>query len=239
MHTSRPTRFETSRRSDAGLGCFCLRQGLLGGLLALALPGFAFAQSRGPVGYPQQSRSAAPAPYQGNVGGQGNGQRRGPVQNFWQTQPQNAGPGATRGEHLQQWMQRHDQLNTQQQQRALQHEPGFNQLPQETQQRMLNRLDRLNSMPPQQRARVLQRSEQMERLSPDQRGQVRSAMGQLGALPQDRRRVVARSFRELRNLPPQQRNQMLNSPEYRQQFSDEERGTLGNLLSVSPMLPPQ
>ncbi len=153
--------------------------------------------------------------------------------------PGNAGPNATRGEHLQQWMQQHNQMTTQQQQQALQHEQGFRQLPPETQQRMLNRLDRLNNLPPDQRARVLQRSEQMERLNPDQRGQVRNAMGQLGALPQDRRRLVARSFRDLRDLPPQQQNQLLNSPEYRQQFSDEERGTLGNLLSVGPMLPRQ
>ena len=84
------------------------------------------------------------------------GQRAGgqkPVQRFWQSQPNNAGPNATRGEHLQQWMQQHNQLTSQQQQQALQHEAGFHQLPQETQQRMLNRLDRLNSMPPEQRAR--------------------------------------------------------------------------------------
>ncbi len=169
---------------------------------------------------------------------QGQGmQAQRPVQRFWQAQPNSAGPNATRGEHLQQWMQQHGNLNTQQQ--ALERENGFRQLPPDTQQRMLNRLDRLNSMPPNQRARVLQRSEQMERLNPQQRGQVRGAMGQLGALPQDRRAMVSRSFRELRGLPPQQQNQILNSPEYRQQFSDEERGTLGNLLSVSPMLPRQ
>ncbi len=209
---------------------------------SLGLPGMA--QSR--FGAPPQppNRNASP-PSGSGMGRMQSGAaaplepRRGAVQNFWQNQRQNAGPSATRGEHLDQWMQRHNQLNSQQQQRALQQEPGFNQLPRDTQQRMMNRLDRLNSMPPQQRERVLQRSEQMERLTPDQRGQVRGAMGQLGALSQDRRRMVARSFRELRNLPPQQRNQILNSPEYRQQFSDEERGTLGNLLSVGPMLPPQ
>ncbi len=165
--------------------------------------------------------------------------RQGAVQGFWQSQPNNAGPNATRGEHLQQWMQQHGNLNTQQQQQALQRESGFRQLPQDTQQRMLNRLGRLNNMTPDQRARVLERSEQIGRLNPQQRSQVRNAMGQLGALPQDRRAMVSRSFRELRSLPPQQQNQILNSPEYHQQFSDEERGTLGNLLSVSPMLPRQ
>ena len=141
------------------------------------------------------------------------------------------------GAHLGQWMQQHGNLSPQQQQHALQHEPGFSQLPTQTQQRMMQRLNRLNSMPEPQRERVLSRSEAMERLTPQQRGDVRSAMGQLGALPQDRRRLVARSFRELRSMPPQDRNALLNSPEYRQQFSDEERGTLGNLLSVNPLLP--
>ncbi len=103
---------------------------------------------------------------------------------------------------------------------------------------MLDRLNRLNSMPEQQRNRVIQRNEFMERMSPQQRGDVRNAMGQLGALPVDRRRAVARSFRELRNMPPEQRNAILNSPQYRQQFSDQERGTLGNLLAVGPLLPP-
>ncbi|MEG9430861.1 DUF3106 domain-containing protein [Terriglobus sp. ADX1] len=147
------------------------------------------------------------------------------------------GPQRPRGEHLDQWMQQHQNMSPQQQQRALQKEPGFNQLPQQIQQRMVERLNRLNSMPPQQREKVIQRGEAMERLSPQQRTQVRGAMGQLSSLPDDRRRAVARSFRELRSMPPEQQNQMLNSPQYRQQFSDQERGTLGNLLSVAPMLP--
>lgn len=146
-------------------------------------------------------------------------------------------PGPPRGAHLGQWMQQHGNLSAQQQQRALESEPGFNQLPAQTQQRMMQRLNRLNSMPEQQRERVISRNEAMERMTPQQRGDVRSAMGQLGALPQNRRHLVARSFRELRAMPPQERNSLLGSPEYRQQFSDEERNTLGNLLSVSPLLP--
>ena len=154
------------------------------------------------------------------------------------TQP-NSGPGGPpRGAHLGQWMQQHGNLSPQQQQHALQNEPGFNRLPQQTQQRMMQRLDRLNNMPPQQRDRVISRTEAMERMTPQQRGDVRGAMGQLGALPQDRRRMVARSFRDLRAMSPQERNALLNSPAYRQEFSDEERGTLSNLLSVSPLLPP-
>ncbi len=135
-------------------------------------------------------------------------------------------------------MQQHNNLTPQQQQRALQGEPGFRQLPPQTQQQMMDRLNRLNSMPEQQRERVISRNEDMERMTPQQRGDVRGAMSQLSGLPQDRRRLVARSFRDLRNMPVQDRNALLNSPQYRQQFTDEERGTLGNLLAVSPLLPP-
>lgn len=187
----------------------------------------------------QVVRPAAPPPaprmYAPHPGGM-QPQRLGGQQGGAVMGPQTNGARA-RGEHLNQWMQDHHGMSPQDQQRALQKEPGFNQLPSQTQQRMVERLNRLNSMPEQQRERVLQRGEAMEHLNMQQRVQVRSAMGQLGALPEDRRRAVARSFRELRGMPPAQQNQMLNSPQFHQQFSDEERGTLGNLLSVSPLLP--
>ncbi|SEC41270.1 DUF3106 domain-containing protein [Terriglobus roseus] len=218
-----------------------------GGMMGAPRPG---GYNGGPAygsGYPGSSfqgnagRVVGPTPQQGNqqrFAGPaqpqaGAGQQRfiGPVQQGGQAgQP-------VRGEHLGQWMQQHSNLNPQQQQRALQNEPGFNRLAPQQQNQVMNRLNRLNTMPQQQRERVIQRAETMEHMSPQQRGNVRSAMGQLGALPEDRRRMVARSFRDLRQMPVQQRNSMLNSPEYRQQFTDEERGTLGNLLSVEPLLP--
>ena len=62
-------------------------------------------------------------------------------------------------------------------------------------------------------------------------------MQQLGALPADRRRVVAHAFRDLRDMPPSQRQATLNSESFRSQFSDTERSTLSNLLTVEPLLP--
>ena len=141
-------------------------------------------------------------------------------------------------EHLAEWMDRHSNMPLEQQQRALQNEPGFHDLPPQTQQRMLDRLSRLNNMPPDQRRRILERNEVMEHLTPNQRQQVRGAMQQLGALPADRRRVVARAFRDLRDMPPAQRQATLDSEGFRSQFSDTERGTLSNLLAVEPLLPP-
>ena len=215
-------------------------------LLCLGYAVTADGQARQPVQAARpmaaQSRQAANPPRSGganaSIGQAGASAQQAPAPRSSQN-PANGALPPVRGEHLQQWIEHHNQLSIDQQRSALQNEPGFRSLPPQTQQRMLDRLQNLNSLPPQQRERVLQRGEAMEKLSPEQRAQVRSAMGQLGALSVERRRAVGRSFRELRNLSPQQQNRMLNSQEFRDQFSDQERGTLGNLLSVSPMLPQQ
>jgi hypothetical protein len=51
--------------------------------------------------------------------------------------------------------------------------------------------------------------------------------------------MVARAFRDLREMPPSQRQAALNSDRFRGQFSEQERGTLYQLLDVEPLLPPQ
>jgi hypothetical protein len=140
-------------------------------------------------------------------------------------------------EHLAQWMDRHSNLPLADQQRALTNEPGFRDLPPQTQQAMQNRLTQLNSMPPDQRRRLLEHTEAMERLTVPQRQQVRGAMQDYRALPVDRRRMVARAFRDLREMPPPQRQAVMTSPRFRSQFSDQELGTLGNLLAVEPYIP--
>ncbi len=140
------------------------------------------------------------------------------------------------GPHLHQWMTNHSSLSLEQQQRALENEPGFHQLRPEEQQRQRDLLIRLNAMPPGQRDRYLARTEAMEQLTPPQGQQVRAALQQLGSLPEDRRRLVARIFREVRNMPAPQRQAYLNSPQLRLQLTGQERGTLDNLISVNPYL---
>jgi hypothetical protein len=151
----------------------------------------------------------------------------------------NAGPGqgAKNQEHLSEWLNRHRDLPLAMQQRALENEPGFKELPAQTQQRMRDRLTQLNNMRPEQRDRILERNEAMERLSPQQRQQFVASVRQLGAMPLDRRRAVARAVRDLRSMPEDQRQQYLNSPAYHSQFSDEERGTIGNLMTFEAYLP--
>jgi Protein of unknown function (DUF3106) len=152
---------------------------------------------------------------------------------------ENPGAKAQKGEHLAEWMNQHSNLTPEQQQQALDREPGFRDLPPQVQQRYHDRLSQLNAMTPEQRQKLLARNEAMEHLSPDQRADVRGAMQQLGGLPIDQRRAVARTFRQLRDLPPEQRMAALNSdPRFRNQFNDAQRSTLNNLLRIEPMLPP-
>jgi hypothetical protein len=142
-------------------------------------------------------------------------------------------------EHLAQWMDRHSSLPLADQQRALESEPGFRDLPPQTQQRMRDRLTQLNGMTPEQRRRILEHTEEMEHLSPPQRQQVRGALEQYRGLPEDRRRLYARAFRDLREMPQPQRQAILSSDRFRDQFSDQERNTISNLLAVEPYLPVQ
>ena len=137
-------------------------------------------------------------------------------------------------QHLADWMESHRTLPLQQQQSALENEPGFHTLKPQEQQRMHQQLERLNSMPPQQQQRTIQRAEAMERLAPAQRQQIRGAAAQLGSLPPDRQKVVARAFHQAMQMPEEQRQAWLNSPESRAQLNDRERGTLNNLVQVAP-----
>ena len=149
----------------------------------------------------------------------------------------NFSPAKPNGEHLAEWMNRHSNLTPEQQQKALESEPGFKDLPPQTQQRMREHLAELNAMPPAQRQRLLEHNEWMEHLSPPQQKQVRAAMKQLADLPPDQRRYVARTFRGLRELPPAQRQAVLNSERFAH-LTDAQRASLNSLMQVEPLLPP-
>jgi hypothetical protein len=139
--------------------------------------------------------------------------------------------------HLGTWLERHGNLTPQQQEKALQSEPGFSRLAPDQQQRLLGRLQQLNRMPPNQRQRTVDHIEAMEHLTPEMRQQVRSSFQEFHTLPEDRQRLMKKAFRDLREYPPEQRQAMMNSGQFQAQFSPQERGILTNLLAVEPFHP--
>ena len=68
--------------------------------------------------------------------------------------------------------------------------------------------------------------EAFEHLSPAQQQQAQGLFQRYKAMPADRQNKVNQAYRQLRDLPPDQRNQLLNSPEYRSNFSDDELNVL-------------
>jgi hypothetical protein len=141
------------------------------------------------------------------------------------------------GQHLSDWMSAHSNLTPQQQQEALEKEPGFRDLPPKTQQNLRDQLSRLNELPPQKRQHRIETNEWMEHLTVEQRSQVRSATQQLASLPPDERRYVARTFRGLRQIAPGQREKVLNSDRF-SHLTPAQRSTLDNLMKVEPLIPP-
>ena len=190
------------------------------------------AQQRPPVFHAPPKPSAAPSRPVNSFQGAGQNQTL-------RLQNPNVGgtPAARSNPHLTEWMNRHRELPLERQQRALEFEPGFRELPTQTQQRMREQLKQLNSMRPDERARILEHNEEIEHLTGPQRQQVRGALLQLGTLPDDRRKMVARAFRDLRAMNDGQRQQYMSSPAFRGQFSDQERNTMSNLMSVEPYIP--
>lgn len=139
--------------------------------------------------------------------------------------------------HLGTWLERHGNLTPEQQERALESEPGFSRLAPEQQQRLLGRLRQLNRMPPAQRQRTVDHIEAMERLTPQMRQQVRASFQEFHTLPEDRQRLMKKAFRDLREYPPEQRSVMMHSSQFQAQFSPQERSILGNILAVEPYQP--
>ncbi len=142
-------------------------------------------------------------------------------------------------QHLGQWLRHHQNLPLEAQEHALRKEPGFNRLPPAVQQRLIDRLRQLHAMPPAQRERTLQWMEALEKLSPEQRQKIHNTMQQVGELPPARQRMLSKASRDLSEMPPDRRQTLLESPEFKGQFSDQEREILKTLMSVQPYTPPQ
>jgi hypothetical protein len=168
-------------------------------------------QADGQWHYFQKDRPSSSSPYQGR-----------PRQN----QPGHAGN----------WLRRYKDLPPAQQRRALENDPQFRKLPPQQQARLRNRLQHFSSLPPQQQDRVLNRMETWEHLTPNQKQQARQLFQQFKQLPPDRRQAVNRAIRSMRGLTPGQRDQLINSDQYRNAFSPQERSILSGACHL-PLAP--
>jgi hypothetical protein len=78
--------------------------------------------------------------------------------------------------------------------------------------------------------------ETFEHMTPEQQATARNLFQRYQNLPEDQRNKLSQAYRRLRGMPPDARNQLLNSDEFRNNFSEEQRELLRGMtdLNVGP-----
>jgi len=152
------------------------------------------------------------------------------------TSTHGSGNRAHRSHHAGDWLSKYKGLPPDQQQRALENDPGFRKLPPANQAKLLERLHKFNSLSPDKQQRIIKRMATYEHLSAAQRQQVRAAYGKIRKLPPQRQTAMKTAIHELRHMPPEQRGQAVDSEKYRAAFSDQERELLKRLVQL-PLAP--
>ena len=140
------------------------------------------------------------------------------------------------GPHRGDWLRKYRSLPPSQQEQQLRRDPVFESLPPDKQNQLLERLRKFNSQPPQKQAQILKRMETFEHMTPQQQQAARSLFERYRNLPEDQKDKVSQAYRRLRGMPPSARNELLNSDEFKNNFSDDERDLLRGMaeLRVNP-----
>jgi hypothetical protein len=134
------------------------------------------------------------------------------------------------------WLRKHGDLPPAEQQKALENDPAFRALAPQDQQRLRQRLQWFNSLSPDRRERVLRRHEIIEKMTPEQRARARDLFQQFRNLPEARQKTMEFYFRNLHNMSPEDRQRVMDSPQFRSQFSDEEQNIMRGMtdLNIGP-----
>ena len=127
------------------------------------------------------------------------------------------------GPHAGDWLRRNMNTPPAQQKQELEKSDDFKKLSPDQQKQLLNRLNRFNSMSPVQKNRVLSHMEWLEHLSPEQKKKASDLHDQFRQLNQDRRQEIRRALFGMRDMSPDERQKNIDSPQMKQNFSDQER----------------
>ena len=147
--------------------------------------------------------------------------------NSYQFQPK--GPGPHRGD----WLRKYGNLPPSQQEQQLKQDPSFRNLPPEKQNQLMDRLRNFNNQPSEKKQQILNRMETFEHLTPEQQASARSLFQHYHNLPEDQRAKVSQAYRRLRGMPPEARNQLMNSEEFRNNYTEEQRDLLHGMTDLN------
>jgi hypothetical protein len=114
----------------------------------------------------------------------------------------------------------------------------LSRLPADRRRRMEANLRRLESMPPERRDMIAQRLRQFEQMTPERQDRLRSLTREMSNLPQDRRSLLRQEFVRLQRMSDEDRLDYVESPRFRDRFSERERELLVDLADTAPPPPP-
>jgi hypothetical protein len=117
-----------------------------------------------------------------------------------------------------------------------QRDGALEKLPQPMQEQFRKALDRFDHMSPEDQKAELKRVERYVALPRDRQEAFRQALQAFGKMDPEHRRPLATALRQLETMPDAQRRRLINSEEFRSQFTAEELKILSDLSQV--MLPP-
>lgn len=109
-------------------------------------------------------------------------------------------------------------------------EKALQKLPADRQEKVRQQLQRYDQMPPERKAQL----QRLWQLPPDKQQKVRSSMRDFSELPQDRREAMRQQLRTMGTMSSDQRKDYLNSPEFKQQYSPDEREIMKNMSEILP-----
>ncbi len=128
------------------------------------------------------------------------------------------GPGPHRGD----WLRKYMALPPHQQEQQLQNDPSFRSLSPDKQNHLLDRLRKFNSQPPEKKAQILNRMETFEHMTPEQQQSARQSILTGTAICRTIRRTRChRLTAGCAACRPRRANELLNSDEYRNNFTDD------------------
>jgi hypothetical protein len=110
--------------------------------------------------------------------------------------------------------------------------PRFHRLPPRQQQSIQRRLEEFNKMPPAKREALRERYELFQQLPPEKQDRARALFRQWNQQPADRRPELRKELRQLREATAEERKLRLESEEFRNRFSEEERDILQGLVEL-------
>jgi hypothetical protein len=117
-------------------------------------------------------------------------------------------------------------------QQFLRQHPRFQRLPAREREQIQQRLRRLSQMPQPRRDSALERYRLFDRLPRERQAEARAIYQRWQRLPQGRRSVLLDEYDGLRDSTPDARESRLDSKEFRDEFSDDERQILMDLSGL-------